>query len=356
MRCRASPIPSVKPSRRATSGGTPICSPAIPTGTSSWPSHLRNCPTKSSNSSTVPVEELCHMLDDWKINWEWHDLPPEVWDFLKTRKFFAMIIPKVVWRDGLFRLRAFGSHSQTLDALDLLRLHGDGAELARPGRIAAAIRHQGAAGLLAAAAGARRGNPVLRPDQPGSRIGRRFDDRFRRGVPRHLQRPRGSRHPAELAQALHHARPDRDRARAGVQAARSRSSDRPARRYRHHASAGADAFARHQHRAASSAGDARVPERPELGPRRFHSDGQCHRRRRPGRQRLENADERARGRTRHFAAVAVGGGRRLLAPISPALTRASANNSTSRFRNSRRCRNGSAGSLRPPICSTPRAA
>jgi acyl-CoA dehydrogenase len=41
-----------------------------------------------------PVEELCRMLDDWKINWEWHDLPPEVWNFLKSRKFFAMIIPK----------------------------------------------------------------------------------------------------------------------------------------------------------------------------------------------------------------------------------------------------------------------
>jgi acyl-CoA dehydrogenase len=41
-----------------------------------------------------PVEELCGMIDDWRINWEWHDLPPEVWDCLKTRKFFAMIIPK----------------------------------------------------------------------------------------------------------------------------------------------------------------------------------------------------------------------------------------------------------------------
>jgi acyl-CoA dehydrogenase len=41
-----------------------------------------------------PVDELCRMLDDWRINWEWRDLPPEVWDFLKTRKFFAMIIPK----------------------------------------------------------------------------------------------------------------------------------------------------------------------------------------------------------------------------------------------------------------------
>jgi acyl-CoA dehydrogenase len=41
-----------------------------------------------------PVEELCRMLDEWRINWELCDLPPDVWDFLKTRKFFAMIIPK----------------------------------------------------------------------------------------------------------------------------------------------------------------------------------------------------------------------------------------------------------------------
>ncbi len=34
------------------------------------------------------------MLDDWQINWELRDLPPEVWDFLKAHKFFAMIIPK----------------------------------------------------------------------------------------------------------------------------------------------------------------------------------------------------------------------------------------------------------------------
>ena len=41
-----------------------------------------------------PVEELCRMVDDWKISWELLDLPPEVWDFLKAKKFFAMIIPK----------------------------------------------------------------------------------------------------------------------------------------------------------------------------------------------------------------------------------------------------------------------
>ena len=41
-----------------------------------------------------PVEEFCGLLDDWRINWEWRDLPPEAWAFLKANKFFAMIIPK----------------------------------------------------------------------------------------------------------------------------------------------------------------------------------------------------------------------------------------------------------------------
>jgi len=41
-----------------------------------------------------PVEELCAMLDDWKINQVDYDLPKPVWKFLKANKFFAMIIPK----------------------------------------------------------------------------------------------------------------------------------------------------------------------------------------------------------------------------------------------------------------------
>ena len=43
---------------------------------------------------TGPVDTLCEMLDDWKINWELRDLPPEVWDFIKREKFFGMIIPR----------------------------------------------------------------------------------------------------------------------------------------------------------------------------------------------------------------------------------------------------------------------
>src|SRR4029450_7274194 len=41
-----------------------------------------------------PVNELCAMLDDWKISWELRDLPPEVWGFIKKHGFFGMIIPK----------------------------------------------------------------------------------------------------------------------------------------------------------------------------------------------------------------------------------------------------------------------
>jgi acyl-CoA dehydrogenase len=41
-----------------------------------------------------PCEELCRMLDDWAITHQLGDMPPHVWDYLKSRGFFAMIIPK----------------------------------------------------------------------------------------------------------------------------------------------------------------------------------------------------------------------------------------------------------------------
>ena len=41
-----------------------------------------------------PAEELCGMIDDWRITSEFKDLPPEVWQFMKDKGFFGMIIPK----------------------------------------------------------------------------------------------------------------------------------------------------------------------------------------------------------------------------------------------------------------------
>lgn len=40
-----------------------------------------------------PCEELCAMLDDWDITHRRADLPAAVWSFIKSRGFFAMIIP-----------------------------------------------------------------------------------------------------------------------------------------------------------------------------------------------------------------------------------------------------------------------
>jgi acyl-CoA dehydrogenase len=41
-----------------------------------------------------PCEELCAMLDDWDITHRRGDMPPQVWAFIKSKGFFAMIIPK----------------------------------------------------------------------------------------------------------------------------------------------------------------------------------------------------------------------------------------------------------------------
>jgi acyl-CoA dehydrogenase len=41
-----------------------------------------------------PTDELCRLLDDWQITHELADMPPNVWEFLKENKFFAMIIPR----------------------------------------------------------------------------------------------------------------------------------------------------------------------------------------------------------------------------------------------------------------------
>ena len=40
------------------------------------------------------TEQLCAMLDDWDITHVRQDLPPAVWQFIKDKGFFGMIIPK----------------------------------------------------------------------------------------------------------------------------------------------------------------------------------------------------------------------------------------------------------------------
>src|SRR6266481_1203294 len=68
------------------------------TGAPHWPKLLAAKPPRLSGPEQAfldgPCEELCRMLDDWNITHERADLSPQVWEFLKSRGFFAMIIPK----------------------------------------------------------------------------------------------------------------------------------------------------------------------------------------------------------------------------------------------------------------------
>ena len=40
------------------------------------------------------TDQLCAMIDDWDVTHVRQDLPPEVWQFIKEKGFFGMIIPK----------------------------------------------------------------------------------------------------------------------------------------------------------------------------------------------------------------------------------------------------------------------
>jgi acyl-CoA dehydrogenase len=56
------------------------------------------------------VEALCKMLDDWQITHELHDLPQEVWQFLKKERFFGMVIAEKYGGRGFSAL----AHSQVI--------------------------------------------------------------------------------------------------------------------------------------------------------------------------------------------------------------------------------------------------
>ncbi|WP_260259680.1 acyl-CoA dehydrogenase FadE [Vibrio intestinalis] len=59
--------------------------------------HNIKAPTLSKEEQAFldgPVEEVCAMVNDYQVTHELADLPPEVWQYLKQHKFFAMIIKK----------------------------------------------------------------------------------------------------------------------------------------------------------------------------------------------------------------------------------------------------------------------
>ena len=84
--------------REALEAGTVWWDGEIFTGRPDWSKLLSAKPPRLSDEEQAfidgPCEELCRMLDEWDITHRRADLPPHVWDFLKKKGFFAMIIPK----------------------------------------------------------------------------------------------------------------------------------------------------------------------------------------------------------------------------------------------------------------------
>lgn len=68
-------------------------------GKPAWQKLLSIAPAKLTAQEQAfldgPVEQLCLMINDWDITHNRADMPPEVWQFLKTQGFFGIIIPKI---------------------------------------------------------------------------------------------------------------------------------------------------------------------------------------------------------------------------------------------------------------------
>ena len=133
-----------------------------------------------------PVEELCRMVDDWQINWELHDLPPEVWEFLKTRKFFAMIIPKEY---GGLGFSAY-AHSEVIRKLSTRSISVAVTAMVPnslgPGELLLQFGTEAQRNYWLPRLAAGDEIPCFGLTSSGSRLRRRLDDRYRRGLPRHI--------------------------------------------------------------------------------------------------------------------------------------------------------------------------
>ena len=92
-------MPALSPTERdAIEAGDVWWDAELFTGDPDWAVLLNTPPAKLTAEEQAfldgPVNDLCAMTDDWDVNWTLRDLPPEVWAYLKDKRFFGMIIPK----------------------------------------------------------------------------------------------------------------------------------------------------------------------------------------------------------------------------------------------------------------------
>ena len=84
--------------RAALEAGTVWWDGELFSGNPDWSKLRANPPARLTAEEQAfldgPCEELCRMVDDFDVTHRRGDLSPEAWQFLKSRGFFAMIIPK----------------------------------------------------------------------------------------------------------------------------------------------------------------------------------------------------------------------------------------------------------------------
>ncbi|WEX10101.1 acyl-CoA dehydrogenase [Chelativorans sp. AA-79] len=84
--------------QEAINAGTVWWDGALFTGNPDWSELLAMPKAKLSAEEQAfmdgEVAQLCALVDDWTLNWRDRDLAKSVWDFMRQKKFFGMIIPK----------------------------------------------------------------------------------------------------------------------------------------------------------------------------------------------------------------------------------------------------------------------
>ena len=252
------------------------------TGAPRWEKLLAAKPPQLSAEEQAfldgPCEELCRMLDDWDITHERGDMPPQVWEFLKTRGFFAMIIPK---KYGGLEFSAY-AHSCVLAKI-ASRSATASSTVAVPNSLGPAelLNHYGTEEqknyyLPRLARGEEVPCFALTGPRAGSDAGSIPDTGIVcRGTWQGREIARGA---AQLRQALHHPRPGGDRHRPGLPPVRSGQAARRQGRRRHHLRTHPAQHPRGQHRPAPLPAQHSVPERSHPGPGRVRAAGRHHRR------------------------------------------------------------------------------
>ncbi|MBF0368847.1 MAG: acyl-CoA dehydrogenase [Magnetococcales bacterium] len=90
--------PLSRTEKEALEAGTVWWDREIFSGDPNWEKLLNEPPSVLSREEQAfldgPVAELCRMIDDWQITATTQDLTPQVWRFMKEKRFFGLVIPK----------------------------------------------------------------------------------------------------------------------------------------------------------------------------------------------------------------------------------------------------------------------